>query len=98
MSLWESQAAAFERVFEQQGGVDVVFANAGVTESVDLVKSALGTASSGGPVKPGLKTMEVNLLGIAYCMTCFFFFLGGGGSLSVRLGMLIITAVHLGIH
>lgn len=70
VSSWESQAAAFERVFEQQGGVDVVFANAGVTESVDLVKSALWSASGGGLVKPGLKTVDVNLSGVLYSMAC----------------------------
>ena len=72
MSSWESQAAAFERVIEQQGGVDIVFANAGVTESVDLVKSALGSASGGGPVKPGLKTVDVNFWGVVYCIVCLF--------------------------
>lgn len=78
VSSWESQAAAFEKAVEQQGGVDIVFANAGVTESVDLVKSALGSASGGGPVKPGLKTVDVNFWGVVYCM--WYFLLYGIGN------------------
>lgn len=35
-SSWESQAVVFDKVYRERGGVDVVFANAGITESVGL--------------------------------------------------------------
>lgn len=59
----------FEKVYAQWGGVDVVFANAGITELGDLVKSALEDGGNGRPVKPDLKTVDVNLLGVVYCMS-----------------------------
>ncbi|BCR89693.1 putative short chain dehydrogenase/reductase [Aspergillus chevalieri] len=104
VSSWESQAAAFERVFEQQGGVDVVFANAGVTESVDLVKSALWSASGGGLVKPGLKTVDVNLSGVLYTVHLGIHYISkntptiAGDGKPPSKGSIICTASNAGLY
>ena len=61
VSSWESQAAAFENVVAQQGRVDVVFANAGITE-----KGSLMPEKDGKPTKPELATINVNFIGVLY--------------------------------
>lgn len=67
VSSWESQAEAFEKVARERGGVDVVFANAGITESGKFIRDAI-ESGDGKPVKPALKTVDVNFLGVVYCM------------------------------
>jgi NAD(P)-dependent dehydrogenase (short-subunit alcohol dehydrogenase family) len=62
VSSWESQAAAFEKIYAQQGRVDIVFANAGISKEGNLLP-AKGDAA---PVKPNLTTMNVNLVGVIY--------------------------------
>lgn len=66
----------FERVYRERGGVDVVFANAGITESDRFIRSAVdggkhgkgeGKGGGDGPVKPNLKTVDINFLGVVYC-------------------------------
>lgn len=64
VSSWESQAAAFENVFTQQGQIDIVFANAGITEKGSLLPQ---DDSGDGPLKPNLATLNVNLVGAIYC-------------------------------
>lgn len=71
-SSWESQAAVFDKVYRERGGVDVVFANAGITESGGFIQSALASGEhehegKGGPVKPDTRTVGVNFLGVVYC-------------------------------
>ncbi|KAJ5203785.1 uncharacterized protein N7498_004664 [Penicillium cinerascens] len=64
VSSWESQAAVFERIYEQQGRIDVVFANAGITEKGTLLPENVD--SSKGPTKPNLATVNVNFVGVIY--------------------------------
>jgi len=66
VSSWESQAAVFEKIYTQQGRIDVVFANAGITEKGSLLPDK---DSSKGPTKPNLATVNVNFIGVIYC-TC----------------------------
>jgi NAD(P)-dependent dehydrogenase (short-subunit alcohol dehydrogenase family) len=77
VSSWDEQARVFERVYREHGNaLDVVVANAGVSEqgATTLVKlqseSGAGSGERGeeGPRKPSVKTVEVNLLGVVYCM------------------------------
>jgi NAD(P)-dependent dehydrogenase (short-subunit alcohol dehydrogenase family) len=63
VSNWESQAVAFENVIAQQGRVDVVFANAGITE-----KGSLLPEKNGKLTKPELATVNVNFIGVLYSM------------------------------
>ena len=64
ISSWEEQASVFAEVYKQFGSVDVVCANAGVSE----IGKFLEKEDEGeGPRKPGLKTLDVNLTGTLYC-------------------------------
>lgn len=72
VSSWESQAAVFEKIFTEQGRIDVVFANAGITEKGSLLPR---DGAENGPVKPNLTTLNVNLVGVIYCeWSCEFSF------------------------
>ncbi|GFF24382.1 3-oxoacyl-[acyl-carrier-protein] reductase FabG [Aspergillus udagawae] len=62
VSSWESQAAAFEKVVAEQGHIDIVFANAGITQKGDL----LANIHEAKPSKPELTTLDVNLVGVIY--------------------------------
>ncbi|RMJ27136.1 short chain dehydrogenase reductase [Aspergillus sp. HF37] len=62
VSSWDSQAAAFERVFNAHGRIDYVCANAGITEKGSLMPAP----GEDVPSKPDLRTVEVNFLGVLY--------------------------------
>lgn len=61
VSSWKSQADAFADVYQQHGRIDVVMANAGITQSVPLLPV------EDEPSEPNLKTLNVNLVGVIYC-------------------------------
>ena len=67
ISSWEEQKAAFKAVYEDIGHIDVVVANAGVSEGgrswvVPPFPSAMERgASRGEPEEPRLKVLDINL-------------------------------------
>lgn len=63
VSSWENQAAVFEKIYKQHGRIDIVFANAGITEKGSLMPSEV---DFDGPIKPELSTLNVNLIGCIY--------------------------------
>lgn len=63
VSSWENQAAVFEKIYKQHGRIDIVFANAGITEKGSLMPSEV---DCDGPIKPELSTLNVNLIGCVY--------------------------------
>jgi NAD(P)-dependent dehydrogenase (short-subunit alcohol dehydrogenase family) len=75
VSSWESQAAAFENVVAQQGRVDVVFANAGITE-----KGSLLPEKDGKLTRPELATINVNFVGVLYSKSYRSWLVKTGGS------------------
>ncbi|KAI0870175.1 15-hydroxyprostaglandin dehydrogenase [Hypoxylon argillaceum] len=69
ISSWAEQAAAFKAVYEGAGRVDVVVANAGVSEGGRswVVPPAPGRGALGDePEEPRLKVLDVNLIGNVY--------------------------------
>jgi NADP-dependent 3-hydroxy acid dehydrogenase YdfG len=52
----------FAEVYKETGSVDVVFANAGVSEVGSFLEKGAGE-----PTKPNLKTLDVNITGTLYC-------------------------------
>ncbi|OQU97178.1 hypothetical protein CLAIMM_03153 [Cladophialophora immunda] len=62
---WEQQVSAFEAAVQNSPhkSCDIVIANAGIVGSDDMSKLE---NPAGPPVKPNLKTMEVNLMGLLY--------------------------------
>ncbi|KAM7196329.1 hypothetical protein V8F33_006238 [Rhypophila sp. PSN 637] len=65
VSSWEDQARVFKEVFEDQGRVDIVMANAGVSEQGRSTMVDLND-DDGEPKLPNLKVLGVNLWGVIY--------------------------------
>lgn len=61
ISSWDEQKAVFEEVYKATGSIDYVFANAGVSEIGNFLEKDIGE-----PVKPMLKTIDINLVGTLY--------------------------------
>lgn len=64
VSCWEDQAAAFEEIYREHGRIDVVMANAGISEQG---QSSIVKVEEDVPVKPDTKSIDVNFLGVVYC-------------------------------
>ncbi|EAW08804.1 putative short chain dehydrogenase/reductase [Aspergillus clavatus NRRL 1] len=101
VSSWESQAAAFEKVHAEQGHVDIVFANAGITETGNL----LAGIHDEKPAKPGLATLNVNLVGVIYTVNLAAHYVakntprpGGSSPAVASRGSIICTASNAGIY
>jgi len=60
---WDDQVALFKHAVDTYGSVDVVVANAGVTEIGQFQSVVL---KDGVPQKPNFKTLDVNLTGVLY--------------------------------
>lgn len=60
ISNWSEQAAVFKDIYQSQGRIDVVMANAGISREGSLI------VDEDEPSQPGLKTLEVNLIGTIY--------------------------------
>lgn len=63
VTSWEVQAEVFESVYTKQGHIDIVFANAGIAETGFLFQT-----EGDKPLKPDLKTYDVDLTGAMYSM------------------------------
>ena len=61
ISSWDEQKAIFEEVYKETGSIDYVFANAGVSEIGNFLGKDIGE-----PMKPTLKTVDINLVGTLY--------------------------------
>lgn len=62
ISNWDEQAAVFKEIYAEFGSVNVVCANAGVSEIGNFLD-----ADDGEPKRPILKTLDINLTGTLYC-------------------------------
>lgn len=66
VSSWDEQAATFKQIFRNHGDrLDLVMANAGISEGVSTLLR-LGDDDE-VPVKPDVRAVGVNLLGVVYC-------------------------------
>lgn len=63
VSSWKNQAEAFKDVFNEFGRIDIVMANAGISEQGG---SALASIEKDEPKEPNLKIMDVDLSGVIY--------------------------------
>lgn len=64
VSSWKSQAEAFKEVYTHYGSIDIVVANAGISEQG---RSALASIEDDEPQEPSLKVLDVDLSGVIYC-------------------------------
>ncbi|PPR01718.1 hypothetical protein CVT24_001594 [Panaeolus cyanescens] len=60
---FDQQVELFELAYNKFGSVDIVVPNAGITEVPGFTRPTL---KNGKPVKPSLKTIEINLNGLLY--------------------------------
>ncbi|TRX90689.1 hypothetical protein FHL15_008464 [Xylaria flabelliformis] len=106
ISSWEEQAAAFRVVYEDVGYVDVVVANAGVSEGgrswvVPPFPSATETgANRGEPEEPRLKVLDVNLVGNVYSvkLALHYMQLNTPDTTTGLRGSIICTASNAGLY
>ncbi|KAI0179876.1 NAD(P)-binding protein [Hypoxylon sp. FL1284] len=63
VTSWDSQAQAFREVYQQHGKIDVVMANAGISEQGT---SSFALVDEEEPSQPRLRTLDVNLTGTIY--------------------------------
>ncbi|RHZ44197.1 putative short chain dehydrogenase/reductase [Aspergillus thermomutatus] len=100
VSAWESQAAAFDKAYAEQGHIDIVFANAGITQKGDL----LANIHDAKPSKPELRTLDVNLIGVIYTVKLAAHYMaknaarGSESSPNLSKGSIICTASNAGIY
>lgn len=80
---WEDQLALFEFAFNRRGGIDIVIANAGITES--------GFAFTDDLNKPALKTLSINLQAQFYTAKLGHYFLRRNPKGSGRDRLLLLT-------
>lgn len=64
ISNWNELAAAFKQIYQEQGRIEVVMANAGIAREACLI------VDQDEPSKPNLFTLEVNLIGTIYSLSC----------------------------
>lgn len=64
VTSWDDQVALFELGFKKFGNIDIVLPNAGISE-VGMFDHRLEDGD-GGPTKPNLKTLDVDLIGVLY--------------------------------
>lgn len=63
VSSWDDQARVFKEINELHGGIDIVMANAGLS---DRGANSITVLDEDEPSPPGLVTVNVNLVGVMY--------------------------------
>lgn len=66
VSSWQDQAAVFKKTFDQYGRIDIVMANAGISERG---RSDMAVLDEEKPSQPRLDTVNVNLVGVMNSMS-----------------------------
>ncbi|CAN8104404.1 unnamed protein product [Discula destructiva] len=95
VSSWQNQAQSFKEVYRELGRIDLVCANAGISEQGE---SALGIVEEDEPAEPNLKIMDVNLCGVIYSVKLAMHYMRKNElSVSSR-GSIICTASNAGLY
>lgn len=81
VSSWREQAAAFSEIYQEYGRVDIVMANAGISEQGS---SSLADTSEETPSEPNLRIFDVNLIGCVYSTSLFRAGSNGAGLIMAR--------------
>ncbi|KAJ4414930.1 hypothetical protein N0V82_007643 [Gnomoniopsis sp. IMI 355080] len=95
VSSWQSQAQNFKEVHGEFGRIDVVCANAGISEKGT---SALASIETDEPVEPNLKTMDVNLSGVIYSVKLAVHYMSKNDTNGLSRGSIICTASNAGLY
>ncbi|KAI0104657.1 15-hydroxyprostaglandin dehydrogenase [Nemania sp. FL0031] len=104
ISSWEAQAAAFKAVYNRVGRVDVVIANAGVSEGGRswVVPPPAGKRGDevDEPEEPRLKVLDVNLVGNVYSVKLALHYMQRNAPDAVTgfRGSIVCTASNAGMY
>ncbi|KAK3376043.1 hypothetical protein B0T24DRAFT_572633 [Lasiosphaeria ovina] len=103
VSSWADQAAAFEHVYRDHGGrIDVVMANAGVSEQGATTLVHRLDEEEDSPSPPNLATININLVGTIYSVKLAVHYMrkGGkaGGDEGASRGSIICSASNAGLY
>ncbi|KAK3689960.1 hypothetical protein B0T22DRAFT_481142 [Podospora appendiculata] len=94
VSSWDDQAAAFKAVFhEHGGGIDIVMANAGISEQGST--TAVDLAEVDEPLPPKLAAIQVNLIGVMYSVKLAVHYMRKN---ETKGGSIICTASNAGLY
>lgn len=63
VTSWQEQERVFGEVWDEFGGIDIVVANAGISEGF----SSMYKVEQNHPVEPDTKVLDVNIFGVVYC-------------------------------
>ncbi|KAI1353649.1 15-hydroxyprostaglandin dehydrogenase [Xylaria sp. FL0043] len=102
VASWEEQKRAFKAVYQRVGRVDVVVANAGVSEgggrSWVLPGGELDPVDE--PEEPRLKVLDVNLLGVVYSVKLALHYMqrNAPDATTGSRGSIICTASNVGLY
>ncbi|CAP49302.1 uncharacterized protein PODANS_5_6270 [Podospora anserina S mat+] len=101
VSSWEAQASVFSSLYDGEfgGRVDVVVANAGVSERgfTTLVVEQDGDKSH-PPKKPDMSCLEVNLSGVVYSIKLAIYYMDQKPSEEGDRGLILCTASNAGLY
>lgn len=81
VTSWQEQERVFEEVCDEFRAIDIVVANAGISEGF----SSMYRVEQNLPVEPDTKVLDVNVFGVVYCKPIYSYELE-----SKRVGLLII--------
>jgi len=91
VSNWDEQRAAFEKLYEETGAIDIVCANAGIVEAGKF----LGV-DEGEPKKPNLKTLDIDLNGTLYSIQLGVHYMRKNSGSDK--GLIICTSSNAGLY
>ncbi|KIX04729.1 uncharacterized protein Z518_05599 [Rhinocladiella mackenziei CBS 650.93] len=96
ISKWDELAAMFEQIYQEQGRIDVVMANAGISREGKLIMD------EEKPSEPILRTLNVNLTGTIYTVKLGIHYVkknaATGDAATASKGTIICTASNAGLY
>ncbi|RDW79999.1 short-chain dehydrogenase [Coleophoma cylindrospora] len=91
ISDWEAQKKAFDEVYQETGTIDIVIANAGISERGNFLSRDEGEAQ-----KPTLTTLDVNVSGTLYSIKLGIHYMRKNSA--SEKGSIICTSSNAGIY
>ncbi|OIW35680.1 NAD(P)-binding protein [Coniochaeta ligniaria NRRL 30616] len=96
VSSWEDQAAAFKEVYQKRGTIDIVMANAGISEQGSTTVVDLREEE---PTAPRLGAINVNLIGVVYTVKLASHYMNRKtDTKDSSRGLIICTASNAGLY
>ncbi|KAK8084896.1 hypothetical protein PG997_006167 [Apiospora hydei] len=97
VSSWDELSRAFKDIYASRGRIDVVMANAGISEHGS---SSLLAQEEDEPSQPSLKTLDVNLTGVVYTVKLAVHYMSKNqpSPANDSRGAIICTASNAGIY